>query len=41
MLHSVSVFAGKNSLSLAQYKVDEKSDDITAIEPLLAKAIAL
>lgn len=36
MLHSVSIFAGKNSLSLAQYKVDEKSNEITAIEPLLA-----
>ena len=36
MLHSVSVFAGKHSLSLAQYKVDEKSNEITAIEPLLA-----
>ena len=35
MLHSVSVFAGKNKLSLAQYKVDEKSNEITAIVPLL------
>lgn len=35
MLHSVSVFAGKNKLSLAQLKVDEKSNEITAIEPLL------
>jgi predicted transposase YbfD/YdcC len=35
MLHSVSVFAGQNKLSLAQYKVDEKSNEITAIEPLL------
>ncbi len=36
MLHSVSIFSGKNRLSLAQYKVDEKSNEITAIEPLLA-----
>jgi len=36
MLHSVSVFAGKNKLSLAQLKVDEKSNEITAIVPLLA-----
>lgn len=36
MLHSVSVFAGKNKLSLAQFKVEEKSNEITAIEPLLA-----
>jgi len=35
MLHSVSVFAGKNRLSLAQFKVDEKSNEITAIEPLI------
>jgi len=35
MLHSVSVFAGKNKLSLAQFKVDEKSNEITAMEPLL------
>jgi predicted transposase YbfD/YdcC len=35
MLHSVNVFAGKNRLSLAQYKVDEKSNEITAIQPLL------
>jgi predicted transposase YbfD/YdcC len=35
MLHSVSVFAGKNKLSLAQFKVDEKSNEITAIVPLL------
>ena len=37
MLHSVSVFAGKNKLSLAQFKVDEKSNEITAIEPLLER----
>jgi predicted transposase YbfD/YdcC len=36
MLHSVSVFAGKNNLSLAQYKVEEKSNEITAIAPLLS-----
>jgi predicted transposase YbfD/YdcC len=35
MLHSVSVFAGKNKLSLSQYMVDEKSNEITAIQPLL------
>lgn len=35
MLHSVSVFSGKNKLSLAQYKVDEKSNEITAIQPLI------
>jgi hypothetical protein len=35
MLHSVSVFSGKNRLSLAQYKVDEKSNEITAIQPLI------
>jgi predicted transposase YbfD/YdcC len=35
MLHSVSVFAGKNMLSLAQFKVEEKSNEITAIIPLL------
>lgn len=35
MLHSVSVFAGKNKLSLAQLKVDEKSNEIKAIQPLL------
>lgn len=35
MLHSVSVFAGKNHLSLAQYKVDEKSNEIKAIQPLI------
>lgn len=35
MLHSVSVFAGKNKLSLSQIKVDEKSNEITAIQPLL------
>jgi len=35
MLHSVSVFSSKNRLSLAQYKVDEKSNEITAIPPLI------
>jgi len=35
MLHAVNVFAGENRLSLAQYKVDEKSNEITAIKPLL------
>jgi predicted transposase YbfD/YdcC len=35
MLHSVSVFSSKNGLSLAQYKVDEKSNEITAIQPLI------
>ena len=35
MLHSVSVFAGKNKISLPQLKVEEKSNEITAIEPLL------
>ena len=35
MLHSVSVFASKNRLSLAQIKVEDKSNEITAIEPLL------
>ena len=35
MLHTVSVFSGKNHLSLAQFKVDEKSNEITAIEPVL------
>lgn len=35
MLHSVSVYAGKSRLSLAQHKVDEKSNEITVIEPLL------
>lgn len=35
MLHTVSVFAGNNRLSLAQYKVDEKSNEITAIKPLI------
>lgn len=35
MLHAVSVFVGKNKLSLSQYMVDEKSNEITAIEPLL------
>ncbi len=36
MLHSVSIFAGKNRLSLGQYKVDEKSNEIKAIRPLIA-----
>lgn len=35
MLHSVSVFVGKHKLSLSQYMVDEKSNEITAIVPLL------
>jgi predicted transposase YbfD/YdcC len=35
MLHTVSVFAGGKHLSIAQLKVDEKSNEITAIEPLL------
>jgi predicted transposase YbfD/YdcC len=35
MLHSVRVFSSKNGLSLAQYKVDEKSNEITAIQPLI------
>lgn len=35
MLHSVSVFAGQNRLSLSQYAVDEKSNEIKAIIPLL------
>jgi predicted transposase YbfD/YdcC len=35
MLHAVNVFAGKTHLSLAQMKVDEKSNEITAITPLL------
>jgi predicted transposase YbfD/YdcC len=35
MLHTVSVFAGENRLSLSQYAVDEKSNEITAIKPLL------
>jgi predicted transposase YbfD/YdcC len=35
MLHTVSVFAGDRHLSLAQLKVDEKSNEITAIAPLL------
>lgn len=35
LIFYVSVFAGQNKLSLAQYKVDEKSNEITAIEPLL------
>jgi len=36
MLHAVNVFAGNKHLSLAQFKVEEKSNEITAIEPLLA-----
>lgn len=35
MLHTVSVFAGQHHLSLAQLRVDEKSNEITAIAPLL------
>jgi predicted transposase YbfD/YdcC len=35
MLHAVNVFAGTHHLSLGQFKVDEKSNEITAIEPLL------
>lgn len=35
MLHAVNVFAGTYHLSLGQFKVDEKSNEITAIEPLL------
>jgi predicted transposase YbfD/YdcC len=35
MLHTVSVFAGEKHLSIAQLKVDEKSNEITAIAPLL------
>jgi predicted transposase YbfD/YdcC len=35
MLHAVSVFVGKNKLSLSQSMVEEKSNEITAIEPLL------
>jgi len=36
MLHAVNVFAGNHHLSLAQFKVAEKSNEITAIKPLLA-----
>jgi predicted transposase YbfD/YdcC len=35
MLHTVNVFAGENHLSIGQLKVDEKSNEITAIAPLL------
>jgi predicted transposase YbfD/YdcC len=35
MLHTVSVFSGQTHLSLAQLKVDEKSNEITAIAPLM------
>lgn len=35
MLHTVNVFAGENRLSLAQFKVDEKSNEITVLDPLL------
>lgn len=35
MLHAVNVFAGTHHLSLGQFKVDEKSNEITAITPLL------
>jgi predicted transposase YbfD/YdcC len=35
MLHTVSVFAGRKHLSIAQLKVDEKSNEITAIAPLI------
>lgn len=35
MLHTVSIFSSSNGLSLGQYKVEEKSNEITAIGPLL------
>jgi predicted transposase YbfD/YdcC len=35
MLHVVNIFAGTHHLSLGQFKVEEKSNEITAIEPLL------
>lgn len=35
MLHAVNVFAGTHHLSIGQFKVDEKSIEMTAIEPLL------
>lgn len=35
MLHAINVFSGKNLLSLAQFKVDEKSNEITVLSPLL------
>ena len=35
MLHAINVFAGKNRLCLAQFKVDEKSNEITVLHPLL------
>ena len=35
MLHTVNVFAGKNRMSMAQFKVDEKSCEINVLEPLL------
>jgi predicted transposase YbfD/YdcC len=35
MLHAVNVFAGTHHLSLAQLKVNEKSNEINAIAPIL------
>lgn len=35
MLHAINVFAGKNRLSLAQFKVEEKKNEITALNPIL------
>jgi predicted transposase YbfD/YdcC len=35
MLHAINVFAGERRLSLAQFKVDEKCNEITVLNPLL------
>ena len=35
MLHAINVFAGNNRLSLAQFKVEEKKNEITMLEPIL------
>ena len=35
MLHAINVFAGESRLSLAQFKVAEKSNEITVLHPML------
>lgn len=35
MLHAINVFAGESRLSLAQFKVEDKSNEITVLNPML------